>query len=249
MTTKDLLYKKFVLFGDSITQRTFDQYILGGDPSRLDYSLGAQLTSIYNRKLQVLNRGFSGYNTEHARHILPELLRLEHDESNSKVELMWIFFGSNDAVEKGLQKVELERYEQNLNFLTQLALDRGIKIILITPGVVDDCVLSQRDPEWKDGHFRTTTRNKMYAAAVKRVGKHFNVPVLDLLTALETHGNFEQLLVDGLHFLGKAYQILFRELLNLIETEYPELHPDKLPMKLPYWRDIDPSDIEGSLNG
>lgn len=68
-------YGKFVLFGDSITQFSCTQY--GFHPA---------LQNVYIRKLDVINRGFSGYNSEHARQILPKIL-----ESETNIKLMTIF--------------------------------------------------------------------------------------------------------------------------------------------------------------
>ena len=53
---------QFILFGDSITQQAFSEH---GAP------FGAALTDAYIRKLDIVNRGFSGYNSSHAFDILP----------------------------------------------------------------------------------------------------------------------------------------------------------------------------------
>lgn len=45
----------FVLFGDSITQGSFEPGYNG---------IGQRLSHVYARKLDVLNRGFAGYNSE-----------------------------------------------------------------------------------------------------------------------------------------------------------------------------------------
>jgi len=47
----------FMLFGDSITQGAWEPDMNG---------FGQRLSHIYARKLDVLNRGFSGYNTDWA---------------------------------------------------------------------------------------------------------------------------------------------------------------------------------------
>jgi len=46
-----------VLFGDSLTQMSWNPE-LGG--------IGARVADLYARKLDVLNRGYSGYNTDWA---------------------------------------------------------------------------------------------------------------------------------------------------------------------------------------
>jgi hypothetical protein len=52
----------FVLFGDSITQRGFAP---GG--------WAAALADRYGRRVDVVNRGYSGYNTALATHLLPHV--------------------------------------------------------------------------------------------------------------------------------------------------------------------------------
>ncbi len=54
---------KFILFGDSITQRGFDNGWV------------ASLANHYIRKADVFNRGFSGYNTRWAKHLLPTVFK------------------------------------------------------------------------------------------------------------------------------------------------------------------------------
>jgi isoamyl acetate esterase len=74
---------QFVLFGDSITQRSFEP---GG--------WAGVVANAYQRRVDVINRGYSGYNTRWALsladHIFPA-------DVTSKVELVTVFFGANDA--------------------------------------------------------------------------------------------------------------------------------------------------------
>lgn len=44
-------------------------------------------------------------------------------------------------------------------------------------------------------------------------------------------------LEDGLHFSGKGYRVLFDELMSLIQREFPNEMPDKLPMFISAWDD------------
>lgn len=49
---------QIILFGDSITQQSFSQ--------ERGFAFGAELSNQYVRKLDVVNRGLSGYNTAQA---------------------------------------------------------------------------------------------------------------------------------------------------------------------------------------
>ncbi|VFV29820.1 isoamyl acetate-hydrolyzing [Lynx pardinus] len=83
-----LYWPRVLLFGDSITQFSFQQ---GG--------WGASLADKLVRKCDVLNRGFSGYNTRWAKIILPRLIK-KGTGLDSPVAVT-IFFGANDSALKG----------------------------------------------------------------------------------------------------------------------------------------------------
>jgi lysophospholipase L1-like esterase len=74
---------KVILFGDSLTERSFAQ---GG--------WGALLADYYKKKLDVINRGFGGYNTRWAKYIVEDVLT---DCSEKNTVLATLFFGANDA--------------------------------------------------------------------------------------------------------------------------------------------------------
>ncbi|KAJ2163285.1 hypothetical protein GGH15_004541, partial [Coemansia sp. RSA 562] len=59
------MYDVMLTIGDSITQ-------FGGDPQNGGYV--AYLSKQYQRQMDVLNRGFSGYNTTGARRIIHNIL-------------------------------------------------------------------------------------------------------------------------------------------------------------------------------
>lgn len=77
------LRPQFVLFGDSITQKSFGP---GG--------WGGALADAYQRRVDIINRGYSGYNTPWA---LPLLDHIFPAEITGKVQLATVFFGANDA--------------------------------------------------------------------------------------------------------------------------------------------------------
>lgn len=71
----------FVCFGDSITQRGFAPGWTG------------MLADAYQRKADVINRGYSGYNTRWALQLLPRVF----PAGAPPPELVTLFFGANDA--------------------------------------------------------------------------------------------------------------------------------------------------------
>lgn len=93
-----------VCFGDSITQG-------GHSPEYVGWM--GRLEDFYGRKADVLNRGFSGYNTDWLCRMLNDLfLRLFRRRPPA---LVTIWVGANDAtVESSTQHVPLWKFKQNL---------------------------------------------------------------------------------------------------------------------------------------
>lgn len=99
---------KFVLFGDSITQYSFDQA-----------GWGASLAHTWQRHADVVLRGFSGYNTRFALCLLRQTGVLRDFRG---ARLCTVFFGANDAADGALsiQHVPLDEYERNLVAIVRL---------------------------------------------------------------------------------------------------------------------------------
>jgi isoamyl acetate esterase len=109
-----------VLFGDSITQQGF-----GWDGA---VGWASLLSATYSRRADVLNRGYSGYNTRHGLDLLPHIFGSGGGESSSSssslsssfkeppnVLFVTIFFGANDAALPGeRQHVPIDEYGANL---------------------------------------------------------------------------------------------------------------------------------------
>lgn len=74
---------QFVLFGDSITQRGFAP---GG--------WAAALADRYQRRVDVINRGYSGYTSRWALQLLD---RVFPSAAAAPVSLAVVWFGANDA--------------------------------------------------------------------------------------------------------------------------------------------------------
>ncbi|KIW59234.1 hypothetical protein PV05_03697 [Exophiala xenobiotica] len=235
-------YPQFLLFGDSITQ---------GCSSHLS----SALSEWYIRRLDVLNRGFSGYTSQMGLDLLPHFFPgASQGHAQAQVSLMTVFFGANDAVLPGHpQHVPLHDYTRALRSIIAypgIAL-HGTKIILITPPPVD---------EWQLGNDeRTAVNTQKYAAACRQLGADLNLPTLDLWTIFMTKAGWredspkgtpligskaaprsnvlDELLSDGLHFTPKAYQLVFDELVKLIQEKLPDHVPESLPYIFPDWKD------------
>jgi lysophospholipase L1-like esterase len=105
-----------LLFGDSITQQGF-----GWEGTSVGWV--SLLSRDYSRRADVLNRGFSGYNTNHALQVLPTIVSGAQAAAAAAQEVLFatVFFGANDAALPGeLQHVPLEEYGQNLAAIVDL---------------------------------------------------------------------------------------------------------------------------------
>ncbi|KAL3427949.1 GDSL-like Lipase/Acylhydrolase [Phlyctema vagabunda] len=238
MTVPDL----FVLFGDSITQDANDQ-------SR-GFALASALQARYVRRWDVVNRGFSAYNTDHALQVLPKALPTSQQ---GNIKLLTIFFGANDAntfLEAG-QHVPLERYKSNLvSIINHTAVQvHSPKIILFTPPPVDEITLLNRMKEiGVDQEPRRQTVTATYADAVREVGRETGNVVLDVWKLFMTKAGWRvgdyifpgsekaeknevlaELLYDGLHLSPAGYEVVYEGLIKTLDENWPDMVPEKLP--------------------
>ncbi|KAL5998447.1 hypothetical protein ACLOJK_009387 [Asimina triloba] len=99
---------KIILFGDSITESSFDQ---GG--------WGSALASHFSRTADVVLRGYSGYNSRWAVEVMERVFRVGEKEAAAAPLAVTVFFGANDACladrSSAFQHVPLHEYKHNLH--------------------------------------------------------------------------------------------------------------------------------------
>ncbi|EGD93615.1 GDSL Lipase/Acylhydrolase [Trichophyton tonsurans CBS 112818] len=237
-------YDQIILFGDSITQ--FSAYQGRG------FAFSPQMQDDYVRKLDVLNRGFSGYTSSQGLNVLPQFFPPPHA---AKVRIMTVFFGANDAVlPPGDQYVPLEKYVQNLKAIIQHPVVRygGTKIVLLTPPPVNEYQLTAFDlSKGVTPLSRSANNTKLYAGACREVGKSLHVAIADIWSAFMREAGWVEgqpiagskeipenpklasLLIDGLHFSGDGYKVMYDEVLRAIRETYPEEAPERQPVHFP----------------
>ncbi len=117
------------------------------------------LSHWYSRKADILNRGYSGYNSRYLKLLsfyisFPKLclpfdinrwgLKIFHDVINYQPNMIIIFFGANDAVyENVLQYVPTFEFKENLEkmiLITKKSLPQT-DIVLITPPPIEEEML------------------------------------------------------------------------------------------------------------
>lgn len=75
------------------------------------FSWVGRLADWWQRNVDIINRGHSGYNTKWAKDLFDEAVL------NLKPHFVILFFGANDAaIESSPQYIPLEKYEENLSF-------------------------------------------------------------------------------------------------------------------------------------
>ncbi|KAL1305872.1 hypothetical protein AAFC00_004022 [Neodothiora populina] len=243
--------EQFLLFGDSITQH--------GCSQMKGFALVPAIQESYIRRLDVINRGFSGYNTEQALKILPKFFPAP---AQSRVRLLTIFFGANDARLPDTpgypQTVLLEQFRKNIaSIATQACVQaHNPQIIVITPPPVDERLCLQNDQQnGINVQRRTAANTAAYAEAVREVGSQLNLPVLDIWDAFMHEAGWQQgqalpgssdipqnevlvrLLYDGLHLSPEGYRVMHRELMGLIARQVPDHSPERIPWVFPAWDD------------
>jgi isoamyl acetate esterase len=249
-TTSIPSYPQFVLFGDSITQSSHS-------------TLYPRLCERYLRRVDIINRGFSGYNTRHALPLLPLIYPTSTSPSLStsptptpQIPLLTIWFGANDAVLKGnAQHVPLAEYRDTLRLIaTHPGVARhGTQALFITPPPVD---------EWRfdEPLTRTAVNTKIYADVCREVATDLGLPVVDVWrlfmrkagwkAEVEAEGKEEKLLAgdrraeksvvlaellsDGLHLTVEGYNVVYDELIRVLDG-IKGLGVEDLPKPVPDW--------------
>ncbi|XP_045435692.1 isoamyl acetate-hydrolyzing esterase 1 homolog isoform X1 [Pipistrellus kuhlii] len=210
---------------------------------------GASLADKLVRKCDVLNRGFSGYNTRWAKIILPRLIR-KGNALDSPVAVT-IFFGANDSAlkeENPKQHIPLDEYVANLRSMVQYLRSVDVpegRIVLITPPPLCEAAWEKECLVQGCKLNRLNVVVGEYASACLQVAQDCGTDVLDLWTLMQKDGqDFAPYLSDGLHLSPQGNAFLFSHLWPLIEKKV-----SSLPLLLPYWRDVAEARPELSLLG
>ncbi|KAL5113197.1 hypothetical protein ACEQ8H_008935 [Pleosporales sp. CAS-2024a] len=222
------LYEQFFLFGDSITQDSYDQSRGFG----------------FSAALQHGNTLVSGYNTRQALQVLPAIIP---SPEQAKIRFLVVFFGANDASlpdAPNKQHIALDEYKSNLE---KIATHPAIAahspcIIMVAPPPINEHLWWPRDQA--SGYpsvTRLASATKTYADAACEVGAKLDIPVVNLWRALMDKADFQldawnmgetlpgsldipqndalaELMYDG---NPAAYDILFQELMKLLEPLSP----------------------------
>ncbi|XP_010277729.1 PREDICTED: GDSL esterase/lipase At5g45920-like [Nelumbo nucifera] len=231
---------KIVLFGDSITEESFG-----------DGGWGASLAHHFARTVDVVLRGYSGYNTRWALHVaervFPAATEAEGGGGREAPLAVAVFFGANDASlsdrSSAFQHVPLEEYKQNLHSIVSFIKKRWPTtfVLLITPPPIDeDGRLKHPYGDNPSGlPERTNEAAGAYAKACVEVAGECGLPVIDLWSRMQQLPGWEKAcLRDGLHLTPVGNKIVFEEVVESLRQG--GLNLESLPVDLPLLVDIDP---------
>lgn len=208
-----------VLFGDSITQQGYSvaqhgynnnifllllsisYYLLLYYLLLLLYRWVSLLSEYWTRKVDIINRGYSGYNTKLGINIIKDVVLI------LKPNLIVLFFGANDAcVENTLHHVPLNEFYDNLNKMIYLIKEElpTTTIILITPPPIYEPALelSNKNKNKEIIKDRNLLNTKKYVNEVKKLGILHKLTVVDAFNALkgnEPNDERKNYFIDGLH--------------------------------------------------
>ncbi|RDX91161.1 GDSL esterase/lipase [Mucuna pruriens] len=222
---------KIYLFGDSITEDSFAE---GG--------WGASLANHFSRTVDVVLRGYSGYNTRWALKVLEKVFPETQDGDggvNGAPVAITVFFGANDAClpdrYAAFQHVPLLEYKQNLHSIVSFfrKLWPTTHVVLITPPPIDE-EARLRYP-YADNPLglseRTNEAAGEYARACIAVAEECGVPVIDLWTKMQH---------DGLHLTQSGNGVVFEEVISKLRDKGLSLESTRVD--LPLLAHIDPND-------
>mmetsp|Transcript_39266 Transcript_39266/g.57783 ORF Transcript_39266/g.57783 Transcript_39266/m.57783 type:complete len:318 (+) Transcript_39266:98-1051(+) len=232
---------RIILFGDSLTQQGFSTTTNGW---------AAQIADLYQRRSDVLNRGFSGYNSRWARLLLPELFPAE----DPAPLLVAVLLGANDAALPGYpQHVPVAEYEENLRAIVAhfRTAYPGTGLLLLTPPPVHEGLWGAFVAAQGRELDRRAQVTAQYAAACRRVARREGLPLVDCHAAMggEDQGAAAPFLSDGLHLTARGNDKVFQMLDEVLRREFKHIYPEEGPLEMqaPWWGDVDPRNPARSL--
>ncbi|KAI1916608.1 hypothetical protein LOZ61_000876 [Ophidiomyces ophidiicola] len=129
-------YPRIYLFGDSLTERAFEEH---------DSGFGWMLAQYYKDRVEIVNEGYSGQTTKSLRQAFDErILNTVKERGLPSPLFITIFLGANDACFLGGDDrtyVPIAQYEKHIRHYVDTILEhpatKDTRVILISPPPVD----------------------------------------------------------------------------------------------------------------
>ncbi|KAL3617514.1 hypothetical protein CASFOL_037835 [Castilleja foliolosa] len=209
---------QIVLFGSSIVQQCFE---VGG--------WGAILTDLYDRKADIILRGYSGWNSRRALQVLnqifPKHLNLNvAQDAAIQPSLVIVYFGGNDAMyphPSGLgAHVPLLEYVENMKkiYIHLKSLSEKTRLIFLTSPPVNEAMIREHFGNAHDNQDKTNESCRIYAEALVDLCRELNIKVVNLWTAIQQRKDWAATcLRDGIHLSTEGNKIVTKEILKVIK--------------------------------
>lgn len=237
MENEGFMRPEIYLFGDSITEASF-----------CDGGWGASLAHHFSRTVDVVLRGYSGYNTRWALEVIEKVFP-EVSRGGGPPLAVTVFFGANDACLpdrcSAFQHVPIHEYKRNLHSIVSFLKKRWptTLVLLITPPPIDE-EGRLRNPYVENPMGlpeRTNEAAGAYAKACVDVAGECGGPVVDIWTKMQHISDWPRIcLSDGLHLTQSGNKLVFEEVVARLREEGISL--ETLLVDLPHIAEIDPND-------
>lgn len=169
--------KRVVFFGDSITDACRREDLFCGMGAGYATMVCGELSAEYPNRFEFSNMGIGGHR------VVDLYARLKSDFLNLKPDYASIYCGVNDSWHEILYQngVNTKKFEMVYGLMLDEILTEfpEIKLILIAPFVVEGrCTCNNEEIPDRLKQFQVDVAEK--AEAVKRIGKKYNLPVIEL---------------------------------------------------------------------
>ncbi|KAK4436517.1 GDSL esterase/lipase CPRD49 [Sesamum alatum] len=235
----------FVLFGSSIVQLSFSN---GG--------WGAILSDIYARKVDIILRGYYGWNSRRAVQTLDQVFP---KDAAVQPSLVIVYFGGNDSMgphPSGLgPHVPLPEYIENMRKIAihLKNLSDKTRIIFLSCPPVNEAKVRENQSPYLSELVRTNELCRIYSDALIELCQEMDVKVVDLWTAIQKREDWSNTcFTDGIHLSAEGSKVVVEEILKVLkQAEWePSLHwksmPTEFPEDSPY--DLVASDGKTTIN-
>ncbi|PKI34514.1 hypothetical protein CRG98_045051 [Punica granatum] len=195
---------QFVLFGSSIVQFSYS-----------NEGWGAALADLYARKVDILLRGYSGWNSRRALEVLDKVFP---KDAIAQPSLVIVYFGGNDGCGP---HVPLPEYVDNMRKIAlhlKGFLSNKTRIIFLSAPPINEEQIHLS---------RTNEACRIYSEACLELCREMNVKAIDLWTTIQRRDNWHFVcFTDGIHLSAEGSKIVVEEILKVLrEAEWePSLH-------------------------
>ncbi|CAL5343636.1 unnamed protein product [Camellia sinensis] len=206
---------QFVLFGSSIVQLSFS-----------NDGWGSILADIYARKVDIVLRGYYGWNSRRAVQVLDQVFP---KDAATQPSLVIVYFGGNDSMgshSSGLgPHVPLPEYIENMRkiALHLKSLSDTTRVIFLSCPPVNEAKLKENTSKYFSELVRTNELCRSYSEACIELCREMGMEVVDLWTAFQRRDDW---LTACFTYCFDWYKATFRNS-NRNTGEKEEIHLDK----------------------